>query len=245
MVRASRSLAADFGESNSLMSCPWGRFPRATLDTCEPDVCGAIVHPAETASALAYVIVALIVWRRYREADCRIPARHLPGIVAIIGQTSGLFHASVTALFHALDLGVIFLLIGYLLTAQLVHRGQVAESNFPTVVVLFSIGGGLLPFLHLWLGFVGLVLGGVLVLWRANGITLKGTRADYRTAVGLFLPGLVLLLSDHGQIGCFRGRLEHFVQPHAIWHLLSATSFYFFYRYQRAIEQGAHPANPP
>ncbi len=159
------------------MSCPWGRFPRATLDTCEPDVYGAIVHPAETASALAYVIVALIVWRRYREADYRIPARHLPGIVAIIGLASGLFHASFTALFHALDLGVIFLLIGYLLTAQLVHRGQVAESNFPTVFVLFSIGGGLLPFLHLWLGFVGLVLGGVnrtgflgdLIAWEDGG----------------------------------------------------------------------------
>ena len=182
------------------MLCPWDCFTPATLDTCEPEVCGAIVHPAETVSALTYVIVALIVWRCYREADRHIQARHLPSIAALIGLASGVFHASSTALFHALDLGVIFLLIGYLLAVQLVHRGQVAESNFPTAFALFSIGGGLLPFLHLWLGFVGLVLGGVLVLWQANGTTLEGARADYRKAIGLFLLGLVLLLLDHGRI---------------------------------------------
>ena len=50
-------------------SVPWGALPRATLDTCEPDVAGWIVHPAETVSALAYLGMALILWLRYRRED--------------------------------------------------------------------------------------------------------------------------------------------------------------------------------
>ena len=67
---------------------PWGALPRATLDTCEPDVAGWIVHPAETVSALAYVAVGLIVWLKYRRADARLPVRFLPAIVVSIGAAS-------------------------------------------------------------------------------------------------------------------------------------------------------------
>ena len=62
-------------------------------------------------------------------------------------------------------------------------------------------------------------------------------RADYHAALWLLMPGVALLVLDHGQIGCVHGQLEHIVQPHVGWHLLSAASFTFFYRYERLLER--------
>ena len=219
------------------MRGPWDALERATLDTCEPDVAGWLVHPVETVSALVYLAVALVIWRGYGDPDRRLHARHLPAILAVIGFGAALFHASFAAIFHALDLAVIYLFAGYMLAAMLVHRGHLGRPNFARVFLLAGVGGGLLPFIHVWVGFGGLALETLVVLWMGRIAIPDADHAAYRTAVRLLLPGVALLMLDHGGIGCVRGPLEHAVQPHAVWHVLSAASFYFLYRYERALEQ--------
>ena len=111
------------------MAGPWDCFQRAALETCEPDVAGWVVHPAETLSALAYLVVAFAVWRCSHHEDQQLPVRHLPGILIVVGLGSMLFHASFAAAFHALDLSAIFLFTGYMLAAMLIHRGTSVDHT--------------------------------------------------------------------------------------------------------------------
>ena len=216
---------------------PWGALPRATLDTCEPDVAGWIVHPAETVSALAYVAVALIVWLQYRRADCRLPVRFLPAIVGSIGAASLLFHASFRAPFQTLDLAVMPLFTGYMLAASLVHRRRIAPRSLLRVVLACVAVGVAAPLLHIGLGFAVVTAQAAAVLWMWRGRWLGDTRRDARRATQLLLPGAALLGLDHAGIGCLGAGLGHVVQPHAVWHLVSATSVWYCYRAERKLER--------
>ncbi len=212
----------------------WERLPRATLGTCEPDVAGWVVHPAETLSALAYVIVGLILVSSSSTAD----RRRLPGIVSIImimGLSSMLFHSSFAAVFQALDLSAVYLLTGHLVATMLVATGYLEPRRFARAFAVLGVGGAVLPFLHLGLGLAGLTVQGLAVLWLGFRAASDSTRRDYRVAAWLLFSGAALLAIDHARIGCLGGSLEHVVQPHVVWHLLSAASVYFFCRYALVI----------
>ena len=216
---------------------PWGALPRATLDTCEPDLAGWIVHPAETVSALAYVGVALVVWLRYRRADRSIPVRFLPVIVCSIGAVSLLFHASFRAPFQTLDLAVIPLFTGYVLAASLVHRRHIMPPALPRMVLVFATLGVAAPLIHVGIGVAMVTTQAVAVLWMWRGAWLGDAQRDARRATWLLLAGAALLGLDHAGIGCPGAGLEHLVPPHAVWHLMSATSVWFFYRTERQLER--------
>ena len=212
------------------MGCPWDRFPGAILDTCEPDVCGWVVHPAETATVLAYFLVAAVLWRRSRHTDQDRAARYLPPLIAIAGTGALFFHVSMAAPFQTLDLAAIYPLAAVLVGATLAHRYHRVQRSFPLVVATMAVGGSALPFLGLWVGFTGLALGTVVV--AAVGLKIRaGPAADLRRAFGLLVPGVILLALDHGHLGCVSGPLQHVIQPHAGWHALSAVSFVYLYRY--------------
>ena len=224
------------------MRGPWSDLERTTLVTCEPDAASWLVHPAETVSAFAYLFVALVVWWQYRDSDRQLPARYLPAILTAIGLGAAFFHATFTSVFHALDLAIIYLFTGYMLTAMLVHRNHLSRPNFCRAFLLTGVGGGVPPFIHLWMGFAGLTIEALVMLWMGRVVN-PGT--DYGTAIRLLLPGVALLVLDHLGVGCLRGPLEHTVQPHAVWHILSATSFYFLYRYERILERRWLQADQP
>ena len=220
------------------MRGPWDAFRRAALDTCEPDVAGWIVHPAETVTALAYLATALLIWTTDRPRDSLLPVGRMPAMMTIVGLASMLFHASFAAVFQQLDLAAIFLVTGLLLAASLVSRGYVAPHAFPRTAVALAGGGSLLPFVHLWLGFAGLALqaAAVLLLFGRDE-TRRSAPGAYRAAIGLLLPGVALLVLDHAGVACLGGRLAHVVQPHAIWHVLSAAALFFVHRVERHVER--------
>ena len=216
------------------MEGPWTRFPRATLGTCEPDVGGWIVHPIETISAVGYLVVAVWLWRQYGRMDQDLPVRYLPALLASAGLGSLLFHASYAAPFQALDLAALAPLTGFLLATALVRRYPTLEPRLYQVVAILAIGGALLPFIMLWLGFVGVgVQTGLVIVLAVAHDSPAEARVPLRRAVQLVLAGGALLTLDHAGIGCVGGTLAHIVQPHALWHLFSAAACFYFYRYER------------
>ena len=220
------------------MRGPWSGFERAVLETCEPDVAGWIVHPAETATALAYLVAALLIWTTSRPEDRQLPIGRFPAVIVVVGLASMLFHASFAATLQRVDLAAIFLVTGYLLAATLVSGGFVGRWAFPRSVLAFAGVCSLLPFLRLWLGFAGVAVQSVAVLMllrrRPAG---SAASSDYRVAVTLILPGVALLVLDHAGMACQGGGLAHIFQPHAVWHLLSAAALFFIYRAQREFER--------
>jgi len=227
-----------------MTNTPWDAFSRTWLHTCEPDHAGWILHPLETASSFAYVVVALAIWRDVRKKNLDLNAWILAPILGSIGVASALFHASLRTPFHIVDLAAVGPLTAYFVAAVLIHRGRVTPSSQWRVAAPLAVIGTAAPIVHLGLGFVTIAAQGVVVLclWpRARNRQRPNTKAvgkDMPRAARYLLPGVLLLALDHGGIGCVRGTFAHVVQPHAVWHVLSAMSLWYLYRAERGLESG-------
>lgn len=219
------------------MMPPWNQFAPATFETCEPTVRGWVAHPAETVSALAYVAVALFLWRHFGRVDRELPVRYLPATLATIGTASVLFHTSYVAVFQVIDIAVIPLFTGYLLAATFVHRRQIGVKAFPYLFWVFASIGTVLPWVDLTLGFIAVMFQGLIIVWFWWSHWTGGARPDARLGASLLVPGAIMLILDHAAVGCVTGAGAHTLQPHVAWHLLSAASAIFFYRAERRLER--------
>jgi hypothetical protein len=218
-------------------TCPWDAFPRADYSGCEPDLCAWIVHPAETWSNVAAIAVACVLVARYRALDRDLQVRWFPFVILGIGIASAAFHASMVHWFQALDLTAISLFTGFLLAANLCHAGLIKHDRFAGWFFLFAAGGGALGTVDARLGYFALALQGASILWSYSRIPARGLRSDLVAAIALTQVGAAALWLDHAGIACTQGPLAHVVQPHSFWHLMSALSLVFFYRYQRDVER--------
>jgi hypothetical protein len=221
--------------------CPWDEFERTSLQFCEPIRCAWIVNPANAWSNLAHVAIAVILFWHYRRADAGLRVRWLPPIIAINGLIPFVFHASMTRVFAVADLSVAFLFTAFLSCLHLERAGHLPATRVPLAYALLGPGFFVLPFMREQLGFVGLTLQGLFVIWSIRWVASGVGRRDFHLALGLVLSGSALNLLDHHHIGCTTGALAHVVQPHVGWHLAVASALAFFYRYARAVERsGAH-----
>ena len=222
--------------------CPWDGFARAEYTGCEPDLCTWIVHPAETWSNLAFVAVAGGLFLRYGNADRRLLVAWLPLIVVAIGAFSAAFHASMSRWLQAVDLAVIFLFTGFLLAANLRHAGLARRDQFAASFFVLAAGGATLAFVDTRLGYLAIAAQGAAILWSYWRIPARGPRGDLVAAIALNQAAALALWLGHAQVACTGGSLTHVVQPHSFWHVLSAFSLVFFYRYQREIEHATRDA---
>mgnify|MGYP001156919766 FL=1 len=219
---------------------PWNQFEPAIFETCEPTLEGWIAHPAEATSAIAYLVVAILLWRHFGYRDRTLFVRYLPFALGIIGLTSVLFHVSYTAIFQILDVASIPLFMGYLCAATVAHRQQIDLSRFPQLFWAITTISMLLVAANLALGFVVVIGQGCVIIWCWWTDPITRNNADARRAILLLVSGAMLLGLDHAAIGCVGGIGAHLIQPHSIWHLLSAASGFFFYRAERQLERNWH-----
>jgi Ceramidase len=220
-------------------ACPWGGFARANDFGCEPDLCAWIVHPAEAWSNVVFPLVAVALVVRYAREDRRLPVAWLPAIIVVMGAGSFAFHASMTHWLHAADVAAIFLFTAFLLAANLQRAGVVGANRFSACFLLLLAGGAVLSFINPQLGWIGIAAQGVAILWLAWRDPAHGPRRELVAAIAANQTAAVALWLDKGQVLCARGALAHIVQPHSFWHILSALSLFFFYRYERGLEHFA------
>ncbi|MXZ73042.1 MAG: hypothetical protein F4Z04_16275 [Acidobacteria bacterium] len=211
-------------------SGPWSAFAPAVHTTCEPAVAGWIAHPADTVSALAYLLAAILA-RRLAPA---IAAR-----VALVGVMAVGFHATGTDFMQRLDLAAVILLNGHLLVWALIRSGHGAAERRRAMEVAIAAIPAVAGFLFSWLGYV---IGAVealtaLALWQRLTRTTPAVRHDVRWIAGLVLPGSILLGLGHLGIGCVTGAAAHIVQPHVIWHVASAIACMIICRMDRTLRQ--------
>jgi hypothetical protein len=218
-------------------SCPWSGFVRAEDVGCELDLCAWIVHPAETWSNLAYFAVAAILIARYGPADRSLRIAWLPWIFVVIGIGSAGFHASMIHWLHMADVAAIFVLTGFLFAAYLERAGLIRPSRFPGSCLALVAIGVAPAVVSPWAGYVGIAAQGIGILWLARRSQVRGPRGELLGFVALNQAAAVALWLDKGQIACAGGALSHIVQPHSLWHVLSAFSLFFLYRYERIVER--------
>lgn len=230
------------------MSCPWENFAQAPPAFCEQALCAWVREPGNTWSNLAFILVALVMYRGSTGDNRHL--RPLAHITLVTGIGSALYHASGTGWGELLDyigmnLGGAFML-SVCIRRWTGWRGWKARAVFWGLFVTAIVPGIFAPMLlrpfYAIDGTLCSLLEGTLFFTRA--------RAKHYFWLGMtwagFLPAMLLWDLDVQKIWCDPGR--HWISGHALWHVLNACAFYAAFRYYRqfdVLRGEVHARQPP
>jgi len=215
--------------------CPWSSWARPNNKWCEENLCSWVTAPANTWSNLAYILAGAAMLRRAPRERRATLFLFGPACIAT-GVCSLLFHASYTWFFQWFDfLGMyLFAWLPIVLNLRRMRllrgRGDTARAYGAGVGACCALT---VAFYYARLPFQLIVLVLVLVgiaqeycLWLA----------DRRPDLTMFVASMALLtvafafsVLDALDIWC--DPRNHYLQGHAVWHLLSAAALFFTFRH--------------
>lgn len=220
--------------------CPWSGWTPPNVDWCEEELCEWIVNPADTWSNLAYVIFGVLMWyRASRAGDARL-ALFGPASVAV-GICSFVYHASYTYFFQFFDFLGMFLFCFTVITVNALRLGWITLRRqwvfFAAGVGLFS---ALVPALSQTRIPIQILVAFLIALILGQELVIRRRARPGATPYGLFFLALALLaaagafsLADVTRVWC--DPRNHWLQGHALWHLLSAASLYTLFCFYRRL----------
>ena len=221
--------------------CPWSGWTPPNVDWCEEELCSLVVNPADTWSNLAYLALgAWMIWqtRRIPPADRTASLALFGPASLVVGVFSLVYHASYTYFFQFFDFVAMFLFCFTVITANALRLGWIGPERSRAFLVAGVAGASALvplvgetPFPIQ--GLVAVLIAAILV----QEAVLRA-RARGRVRYGAFALALALLggaaaasLADVTRTFC--DPANHWLQGHALWHVLSAASLcalFHFYR---------------
>lgn len=211
---------------------PWFGWAPATMHFCEALTRGPLGQPANAISSLFFIVVGLFLFRIVRTRDALLL---FPISAVLVGISSFLYHASWTFFFQVFDVSSMFMLSCLLISFNAWRLGIVARRRLPflytgllalSIAAMVTIRGKSGEYLFGAEIAVVAALEGILARRRA------GTDyANFLKAFGVFLAAYAIWLLDVHEIVC--APENHFLQGHAVWHVLNAFCFYFLYRFYR------------
>jgi len=224
--------------------CVWSGFTPPNVDWCEEELCGWIVNPAGTWSNLAYVVFGLWMWHAARRSRDERLALFGPASI-IVGVFSFTYHASYTYFLQFFDFVGMFVFCFVAVTRNAVRLHWIDESRqwrfFAVGVVSFSLLVPLMSETAIPIQtLVGLLIFGILAqefaIWRRDRGSGAPPYRFYALALALLTLAALASLADVTRTWCDPG--NHWLQGHAVWHVLSAASlcalFCFYARLPRA-----------
>ena len=215
--------------------CFWDHWQPATLKFCEEMLCGPIRQPANTFSNIGFLIAGF--WILWQERKNAWSAFKLMGLAAIsVGITSGVYHASMTFFWQFFDVSSMFMLILLALCFNLVRNRMLSPERFTLVyTLLLASSMGLMLLLKGPSGeyiFAFEVLAVTLLEYKILRSKVRVSYHYYLKAIGTFLIAFIVWIGDIKGWWC--DPHNHYLQGHAIWHLLNALAIVFLYRFYRA-----------
>ncbi len=226
--------------------CPWSGFTPPNVDWCERELCGLIVNPADTWSNLAYLLGALAMWRLARRTGRADLAHFAPASLAV-GASSFAYHASYTWLLQFFDFVGMFVFCFLVIARNAVRLGWIAPARERA----FWLGGALVasacvpplfyagaPIQATVFVLILLSVAQELALWRRASLAERASYASYWGALAALSAAAAFSLADVTRAWCDPD--NHWLQGHALWHVLSAAALVLLQRFYAA--RAAAPA---
>lgn len=218
------------------MGCPWDGFAQAPPAFCEEALCAWVREPANTWSNLAFIAVALVMYRATAGPDRHL--RPIAHITLVTGIGSALYHASGTAWGELLDYTGMHLGGAFMLSVCIRRWTGLRDlrawilfwSLFAAAIVPGTIAPALLRPFYAVDGTLCSLLEGALFFTRARARSYFWLLVTW----GFFLPAMILWALDVERIWCVPDR--HWISGHALWHVLNAFGFYAAFRYYRQFD---------
>lgn len=214
-----------------MSECPWSSFDQVPARFCEAALCAWIKEPANTVSNLGYVVIGIVIWISAGRSRRKF-LRWLGVVSVLTGLGSAFFHASGIRIAGCADYFGMFLGTGAM-TALNVKRWLGWSKSWLYLVILGTTLG-LFVLTVLVPGGERWVYALAMPCCFIEAILIKRDRLrthykNYVLAWLFVLVGGVFWWLDLSKILC--APENHWLQGHAIWHLSTAVSFYFFFRF--------------
>jgi hypothetical protein len=221
-------------------SCPWDAFDPATISFCEERLCAWVKEPANAWTSPTKTLVGIAILAHGLRR--RPGARRASGALLAIGVSASLMgfggfalHATGTFWGEVLDVSGMFLTSGLGLTFTLRRAGGWSDGrliSFFVALVGASVAlllvvrpSGVWTFGAQIAGWIGMEIW----LWR------RGRGASSYRQLNLvwasFGVGFVVWSLDKSGAWC--DPQNHWLNGHAVWHVLTSTAIGHFYLYQR------------
>jgi len=236
---------------------PWAAWRAAT---CMPDHCfcerlrdSLVRQPVNTATSIAFLTVAAVVWRVAFRPDRALRVRGVrlvaspmlaalfAGALLVIGLGSAFYHASFTFVGQTVDVLGMYLLGTFVILYAVVRTHEVTTRRSAVAYVLGNAALltllVLVPELRRW-AFAAVVLVAIATEWRARSSgRARGDLRYFAAAVGVLGLGFVFWIIDLLRITCAPMSI---VQGHGAWHVLgaAAAALVFGYYVSEGREEG-------
>jgi hypothetical protein len=219
--------------------CPWIDWQPASLKFCEAMICGYIRQPANSISNLSFVICGIMLLRK-EKLNTRFNPFHIMGLAAIlIGITSGVYHASMTFFWQFFDVSSMFMLILLAVNFNLLRLGWIKSQHFSlTYIISLLTSMGLMLFFQGKSGEWIFAVEVSLSIFLEYLIFRQKKSVDFKSlfqAIGIFLLAFLIWTGDIQGWWCDPD--NHYLQGHAIWHILNAVAIWFLYLFYKQFEK--------
>lgn len=222
------------------MICPYQNLVQPTMKFCEDNLCSYITAPANTWSNFAYIFVG--IYLIYISLKTKNPFLKLIGpLIIICGLSSGLYHATFTHFFQTFDNGAMFLFSSLLIVMNLNRikiKGLSISKLIFIYIILNIVSLAIFVFQKKLFGInVGITIFVIqlLIVLITEYYCSKKTEIKYKfdnliTAFAILFIAWTFWWLDFLKIWC-NPSTAHFINGHAVWHVLSSLSFIFVYKF--------------
>lgn len=219
--------------------CPWhalAAYGPANVKWCEQRLCAWVNEPANAWSNVAFVVVAVAIHHLARGTGATGLQRWFAPLVAAVGVCSFVYHASNVWLTQVLDFLGMYLFCCLLLGLNVTRLGWVSARALPRVYAATVLGLTVVTAVAVRYGapIQGIVLMLIVAMVITEGLCRRRAvygLAGFWAALGLMAAAISCSLLDVTRVWC--DPHDHFMQGHAMWHVLSALSMlpaYLHYR---------------
>lgn len=198
---------------------------------CYPDKCNCeimredlpILQPMATLSSLAYIILGLILWKKFKDKE-------LLTLLCLTGISSIFMHSTFSVLARTFDFLSIFLLNAWLfLNMQDKYKNKI--KVYTLLVIIPSVALLIIPkhpFILTALVFVPMIR-----------LTLVNKRdKNIKCAIVTTLLACTCFFLDQNKLLCFHSINLH---GHTLWHIFTMSAVYYYYRFILKRKSKARP----
>ncbi len=227
------------GERSIPPMCPWYdhqvKYGMPNLKWCEETLCSYVVEPANTWSNIAYLIVALLIFWKATQKSQKEAVWIAPAL-AITGMCSFYYHMTTNGFSQYIDFIGMYIMVALLACFNLVRARLLKMKHIliPWLGLIVAYSG--LYFLFAKIGIkiqLIIVLAAIVIVGTEFFIKFKlQQKTNYKNlylALGFIGTAEVFSLLDLNRIMCEPS--NHFIQGHAIWHVLGGIGFWFVYEF--------------
>ena len=222
--------------------CPWSGWTPPNVNWCEEELCSWVVNPADTWSNLAYLAFGLMMIAAARAERSDTLALFGPASI-LVGTFSLVYHASYSYFFQFFDFVGMFIFCFAVITANALRLGWIGRDrrlhfyivgvlSFSALVPVFSETS--VPIQALVALLIAVILGQEFAMVRRRRPSDPPTRRlFFFVALALLTAAGAASLADITRSWC--EPTNHWIQGHAVWHVLSAASLYALFRFYQQI----------